>query len=134
MSAKNNSKQLKNMGAFANKRVGLHTWIMYPGVMKTLMAMATPTPPIPPRASKRKRRNTQYHLYPSKIAIISETTYSHSVLTLQKFEEEGIIRREKIGRITTFTLTRKGEELIRWFNEFMNLLEMPPEGMTLREV
>ena len=75
MSAKNNSKQLKNMGAFANKRVGNHTWIMFPGVMKTLLAMATPTPQIPARASKRKRRNVQYHLYPSKIAIISETWF-----------------------------------------------------------
>lgn len=134
MSAKNSSKQLKNMGAFANKRISNHTWIMFPGVMKTLLAMTTPLPKIPDRASKRKRRNVQYHLYPSKIAIISETTYSHSVLTLQKFEEEGIIRREKIGRITTFTLTKKGEELIRWFNEFMTLLEMPRDGLTLKEV
>jgi predicted transcriptional regulator len=134
MSAKNNSKQLKNMGAFANKRVGKHTWIMFPGVMKTLMAMATPVPKMPARISKRGKRNPQYYLYPSKIAIISETTYSHSVLTLQKFEEEGIIRREKIGRITTFTLTKKGEELIRWFREFMTLLELPKNGLTLKQV
>ena len=128
-----NDKRLKSMGDFNNRRVDKHSWIMFTGVMKTFLAMSTKVPQMPARISKRGKRNTQYHLYPSKIAVISETTYSHSVLTLQKFEEEGLIRREKIGRITAFTLTRKGEELVRWFNEFMTILEMPENGLDLIE-
>lgn len=117
-----------------NQEIDNMSFWMLPGQTKVLMALNTWKAPMPSRISRRRTAKPEYHHYPSKLARISETTYSHTVLTLKDFEERGLVRKTKIGRITTYELTKSGEETVKWIKDFKNLLKLPKDGLNLKEV
>ena len=53
-------------------------------------------------------RNTS--VYGSKISRKVDTTYAHTVKTLQKLEDQGFVESEKQGRKKLLTPTEKGRE------------------------
>ena len=65
----------------------------------------------------RRERNEAYC---SKISKTIDTTYAHTVKTVSRMEEQGLVESEKVGRKKILKLTPKGE---KFADQFLDLLQ-----------
>ena len=75
-----------------------------------------------PRLSKRKRVGQRFYWYGSRISRETGVTYSHAHHLLQEMITEGLVRSKKVGRITAYELTNKGELCLYNMTRLVNLL------------
>jgi len=72
-------------------------------------------------------RKTREDIYCSMISKKIDTTYAHTVKTISKLEEEGLVKSKKDGRKKILELTPEGEEFA---DKFVDLLEAFDGGTT----
>jgi predicted transcriptional regulator len=80
---------------------------------------------LPPRKTGRNIRrseNRNCFWYGSRIARETKVTYSHVHHTLQEMISVGLVRSEKVGRITSYSLTNKGQLCLYNMNKVLSLL------------
>ncbi len=61
--------------------------------------------------------------YASIIAKEADCTYSHTVKVIQRFEEEGLLKFVKDGRIKAIELTPKGRKVAEELKKLLTLLK-----------
>lgn len=76
-----------------------------------------------PRMSKRKRVGQRYYWYGSRISRETGVTYSHAHHLLQTMITEGLVRSKKVGRITAYELTNKGQLCLYNMTRLVNLFK-----------
>lgn len=64
-------------------------------------------------------RRKQGEIYCSMISKKIDTTYAHTVKTISRLEEEGLVKSEKKGRKKILSLTEEGE---KYADMFLDLL------------
>lgn len=71
--------------------------------------------------------------YASEVSRITDTTYSHSVKILNRFEEDGLAESERKGRRKIYSLTEKGREFVDMFSEISDHLGgLEPDAIPYR--
>ena len=75
-----------------------------------------------PRLSKKRRISQRYYWYGSRISRETGVTYSHAHHLLQEMITEGLVRADKVGRITAYELTNKGQLCLYKMTSLVNLL------------
>lgn len=61
-------------------------------------------------------------LYGAEVATAADTTYSHAVKMLRRFNEHDLVNKRKKGRCTYYTLNEKGKELADQLQEIESFL------------
>jgi len=75
-----------------------------------------------PRMAKRKRIGQRFYWYGSRISRETGVTYSHAHHLLQTMITHGLVRSKKVGRITAYELTNKGQLCLYNMTHVINLL------------
>lgn len=72
--------------------------------------------------SKKRRMNQRFFWYGSRISRETKVTYSHVHHLLQDMIAEGLVRSKKVGRITAYELTNKGQVSLDKMNKLVSVL------------
>lgn len=71
--------------------------------------------------SKKRKMNQRFYWYGSRISKETGVTYSHTHHLLQQMVNTGLVRSKKVGRITAYELTNKGQLALYTMNNILNL-------------